>query len=218
MTKPVASNTENPTPGLGRPAKASAVDVRLAILGVAEDRFAEQGYAATSVREIADSAGVTPAMVHYYFGNKGALLQAVLEKALEPLALAIENMKSAQSVAPEEITRTLMATVAGHPKLPFLVVREVMLPGGVMQGHFAKHLAPRLGGALPALLEREQQAGRVRNDIPPAAGAMVLMALAMFPFIVRPVAEQVLGLGLEGRALEEFRDHISNFVTRGFMK
>lgn len=205
--------TTNPR---GRPGTTSAVDVRAAILGVAEELFAERGYSATSIRTIADAAGFTPAMVHYYFGNKESLLQAVLEKALEPLARLIEEMKSADAVAPEEMVRSLMTIVAEHPTLPYLVIREVMLPGGVMQAHFASHLAPRLGGALPGLLEREQREGRIRDDLPPTTGALVVMALALFPFIVRPVAEQALKLRLSGKALLKFQDHVSAFVKRGF--
>jgi len=199
----------------GRPGTSSTVDVRATILEVAERLFAERGYTATPVRDIADAAGFTPAMVHYYFGNKETLLQAVLEQALEPLARVIEKMKSADAVAPEDIVRRLMTIVSKHPNLPYLVVREVMLPGGTMQAHFARHLAPRLGGALPGLLERERREGRIRDDMPPAIAAMAIMALALFPFIVRPVAEQALGLRLSGKALLDFEDHISAFVKRG---
>lgn len=202
----------------GRPGEAAAGDVRGNILDAAEDLFAERGYAATSVRRIAEAAGVNAAMIHYYFGNKKSLLHAVLEKALEPLAKAIEMMRSADAVAPEEITQALMSTVAAHPRLPYLVIREVMLPGGVMQAHYAKHLAPRLGGALPALLAREQREGRIRDDLSPAVGAMAVMALAIFPFIVRPVAEQALDIRLVGSELEAFEEQISAFVQRGFSK
>lgn len=212
-----AASKPNPeTRARGRPSELNPVDVRANILAVAEELFAERGYAATSVRRIADAAGITPAMIHYYFGNKELLLRAVLDAALAPLAKTIENMKAAGAVGPEEISRELITTVAGHPKLPYLVVREVMLPGGVMQAHFAKHLAPRLGGALPGLLEREAREGRIRSDLPPAVGALAIMSLAMFPFIVRPVAEQVMNIRLSGAGLSQFRSHISDFVQRGF--
>lgn len=209
-------NPKRPTGLRGRPGKDSTVDVRENICEVAEQFFAERGYAATSVRTIADAAGVTPAMIHYYFGNKESLLRAVLEAALAPLARTIEKMKSAHAVAPDEILRSLMTTVAAHPNLPYLVIREVMLPGGIMQAHFASHLAPRLGGALPGLIAREQQQGRIRDDFPPATGALALMALALFPFIVRPVAEEALDLALSGKAIEDLKAQFSAFVERGF--
>ena len=60
--------------------------------------------------------------------------------------------------------------------------------------------------------------GRIRDDLPPATGAMTVLALAIFPFIVRPVAEQVLELRLSGRDLEIFEDQVSAFVQRGFSK
>lgn len=186
------------------------------ILEVAQTRFAENGYAATSVRQIAEAADVNPAMIHYYFGSKEDLLRAALETALEPLAEAVKDMQQAGEVSPEAITRTLMGLVAAHPNLPLLVVREVMLPGGVMQAHFAKNLAPRVGGALPAILAREAEAGRVRQDLPPAIGSLALMAMALFPFIVRPMAEQVLEVDLDDASLDAFAGHVSEFVRRGF--
>lgn len=200
----------------GRPGKAAAVDVRETICEVSEQLFAERGYAATSMRTIADAAGVTPAMIHYYFGSKESLLRAVLEEALAPLARIIEKMKSADAVSPDEIVRSLMSTVATHPNLPYLVIREVMLPGGIMQAHFARHLAPRLGGALPGLIAREQQQGRIRQDLPPAVGALAVMALALFPFIVRPIAEEALGLRLSGKAFQRLQAQFSTIVERGF--
>ena len=59
----------------GRPAAAETADVRGAILDTAEALFAQNGFASVSVRDIAGRVGVTPAMVHYYFGSKKALLQ-----------------------------------------------------------------------------------------------------------------------------------------------
>jgi len=213
----MALSKESTTRPRGRPEAALSRDVEATILAVAEQRFAEQGYAATSMREIASQANVNPAMIHYYFGNKESLLRTVLERALSPLAAAIESMQSADQVSPGEILKTLMGTIASHPSLPYLVMREVMLPGGVMQAHFAEHLAPRLGGALPGLLEREARDGRMRRDVPPQVAALTIMSLAIFPFVVRPVAERVLNVRLEGEALEVMKSQISEVVNKGLM-
>lgn len=192
------------------------MNARDTILEAAENCFSERGYAATSVRQIAEAAGANPAMIHYYFGNKEALLRTVLEEALEPLARTLEAMQASGAVAPERIVAELMSLIAAHPRLPYLVVREVMLPGGVMRDHFVEHLSSRLGGALPGLLAREQNAGRIRDDLQPSVGAMAIMSLAIFPFIVRPVAEQVLDIRLSDEAFETFKADVSEFVRRGF--
>lgn len=54
--------------GAGRPEGRTAS--REEILDAAERHFAERGYAAANLREIASDAGVTQAMVSYYFGSK----------------------------------------------------------------------------------------------------------------------------------------------------
>lgn len=47
--------------------------------------FAENGYAATSINDIAKAASVTKSLVLYHFGSKDALWQAAVETRVEPL-------------------------------------------------------------------------------------------------------------------------------------
>ena len=148
----------------GRPLETGHQDLKTQILDTAEEFFSDFGYAATSIRRIAEKAEVNPALVHYYFGNKKSLLLKVMERALEPLVHAIAAMKNGPDASPEVIARLLLSMAAEHPNIPRLMIREVLLPGGEMQQYFIENLAPQLGGALPALLDREKAAGRMRED------------------------------------------------------
>lgn len=56
-----------------------------ALLDAAESRFATDGIEHASLRAIMREAGVNPAAVHYHFGSREALAQAVLDRVLEPL-------------------------------------------------------------------------------------------------------------------------------------
>lgn len=56
---------------------------REAIREVARTRFAEQGYHATSLREIASDLEVTVAAIYYHFTNKEELLTEMVEKGLQ---------------------------------------------------------------------------------------------------------------------------------------
>jgi len=49
------------------------------ILEAAEELFAEKGYEGTSVRDIANRAGVNIAMISYYFGSKEKLLESLIQ-------------------------------------------------------------------------------------------------------------------------------------------
>jgi AcrR family transcriptional regulator len=54
-------------------------DKREHILIVAEELFGEKGFDGTSVRDIANGAGVNLAMISYYFGSKEKLLESLIE-------------------------------------------------------------------------------------------------------------------------------------------
>jgi len=62
-------------------------DTRGTILTTARETFAEQGYDGASIRQIAASAGVDPALVHHYFGTKEQLFLAVVRPPIDPASL-----------------------------------------------------------------------------------------------------------------------------------
>lgn len=55
------------------------------ILDAAEALFAEQGFAATSLRSITAAAGVNIAAVHYHFGSREGLIEALFARRLLPM-------------------------------------------------------------------------------------------------------------------------------------
>src|SRR3972149_7869691 len=78
--------------GPGRPTgRDGGRDVREALLEVAGELFSERGVNEVSLRELARAAGVTPAMVHYYFGDKQGLYEALLARALSPLVARVRE-------------------------------------------------------------------------------------------------------------------------------
>lgn len=75
------------------------IDNRQRIMVVAEELFAMQGFAATSVREIVHKAEVTAPVLYYYFGSKDDLLKTlVAERFAQFMARVKPGALSAQSV------------------------------------------------------------------------------------------------------------------------
>ncbi|MFZ4863781.1 TetR/AcrR family transcriptional regulator [Sphingobacterium sp. Mn56C] len=54
---------------------------QIEILKIAQDLFGSYGYEATSVREIAQAAGINVAMINYYFGSKDNLMEIIVKRA-----------------------------------------------------------------------------------------------------------------------------------------
>ena len=65
-------------------------DTREAILAAARETFAERGFDGASIRAIATSAGVDPALVHHYFGTKDELFLATVEAPMDPAKLSTD--------------------------------------------------------------------------------------------------------------------------------
>src|SRR5271154_4905848 len=68
----------------GRPVSTPDRDARELLLTAATELVADRGVAATSFSTIAKRAGLTPAMVHYYFRDREQLLDAIVDERLSP--------------------------------------------------------------------------------------------------------------------------------------
>jgi AcrR family transcriptional regulator len=75
-------------------------DKREHILIVAEELFAEKGFDGTSVRDIAQQAGVNLAMISYYFGSKEKLLESLVEFRAGYAYGILEELNKDQSLSP----------------------------------------------------------------------------------------------------------------------
>lgn len=110
--------------------------VRERILAAARAEFAARGEDAASVRVIADKAGVTAAMINYYFGGKRALHAAVVEEAqarlLSRLSAALPSEDRAAAVA-----GAYFDFLAEDRELQRILLREV-LDGGARSRTFVK--------------------------------------------------------------------------------
>ena len=78
--------------GDNKPAKQTKGErTALRIMDVAEDLFALQGYDGTSLRQIADRADIREPGLYNHFAGKQALYEAVLYRALNPMANALSQ-------------------------------------------------------------------------------------------------------------------------------
>src|SRR5579875_1678928 len=81
-----------------RPKTEGTEDRREQIIDAALRVFARKGVARATNKDIAREAGITPGLIYYYFADKDALLQAVIESR-SPLRL-FEQLAPEQSDAP----------------------------------------------------------------------------------------------------------------------
>jgi AcrR family transcriptional regulator len=89
-------------------------DTREAIVEAARKAFAERGYDRASIRAIATSAGVDPALVHHYFGTKDELFLATVNAPIDPAKILPAVLAGDPDGLPERLVRTFVS-VWDHP-------------------------------------------------------------------------------------------------------
>ncbi|MFI6781741.1 TetR family transcriptional regulator [Micromonospora sp. NPDC050276] len=81
---------------------------REAILDAARTAFAERGFDAASIRAIAGTAEVDPALVHHYFGSKDQLFLAAMNFPVDPAQLVPKVLAGDRDALGERMVRTFL--------------------------------------------------------------------------------------------------------------
>jgi AcrR family transcriptional regulator len=90
-----------------------------AIVEAARTEFSEQGYGATSIRDIAKRAGVSLSALYYYYKGKQELLVAILDEGLDAYFGACEKALGAAGEDPaEQLEALVSATVRFRSENP----------------------------------------------------------------------------------------------------
>lgn len=193
-------------------------DSRAAILAAATDLFARQGLEATTIKAIGRQAGVTSGLLYYYFADKDALYQAVIEAAMQEfpgrLGPALEGITDPREGL-AALIRMQAEVFLAQPLLPRLMARE-------LADHEARHAAPvirehaqRLIEAIAGLIVRGQQAGAFRLDVEPKLAAISALSQLNWFCIAGPAIELLLGrpgMARSPEAVRGFAEHAVRFT------
>jgi TetR/AcrR family transcriptional regulator len=166
------------------------------ILDAAHAVFIRKGTANSRTQEIADEAGVNKALMHYYFGTKTALADAIFERAIGTLLplifgiLADENRTIEQKV--RDITREQIAFHSARPYLAGYMISEMHAEPQRLTVLLAKRGGPPLD-VLRRQLREAAKAGTMRA-ISAEQFVVNMMGLLIFPFALRPGLSVMLKL------------------------
>jgi AcrR family transcriptional regulator len=202
--------------GAGRP-KGDDRDLREHLLDVAAAQFARLGIEGTSLRAIATEARVTPAMLHYYFGDKARFTQALIEERLLPAAAPLrEHLEQAGDdprALVEAFARGVGEIVARNPWLPPLWVREVLCEGGSLRELMFSQIVPNLPQMLAQRFAAAQARGQLHPGLDPRLLVVSLVGLTMFPAAGAPIWRRAFGA--EGLGADVLLNHTLALLEHG---
>jgi len=180
------------------------------ILDAAIRCFAEKGFAATTIKDLASEAQVNSALLYYYFADKQTLYRETLRHIAERLSDSA-GRRLDDELAPDDAIRRFVQQQAefliANPHVPRLMLREMLEHTG---RHAEGAIVSLIGGVFKTLcdvIRRGQQEGIFRADADPRYAAISTVSLVAYFVIARPVVGIALGDGLTGPTDERTRDY-----------
>lgn len=170
-----------------------------AVIDAAQELYVGRSPDEVSVRELAEKAGVSHALVHHYFGPKRELLRAVLERNTEEIYAGIDWTASAEDVAVQTFESELE-----HPDYVRAILRD-SIDG--LQPELLQRGYPTVDGLIKLILERPADSPSELPACDPRVVAAVVVA-----FNVGWIATEgwvLRSTGLEGRDPDEVKAEVA---------
>jgi AcrR family transcriptional regulator len=155
-----------------------AEEVRARLLRAGLDLFAGQGFAKTSIRQIAQAANANVAAVSYYFGDKAGLYRALLRGSPDPA----RSLASVQIASLQELYTQFVEPLRHGQAVRLwlkLYRREMLEPTGLWQEKIDHDMRP-MHAAVVALVCRRLKLARPDDDVRRLAITLVGMAVHLF--------------------------------------
>ncbi len=144
-------------------------DKQLQIIDTAEQLFARNGFDGTSVRDIAEAAGVNSAMISYYFGSKEGLMQALFQERTGHVRLKVESLLKDDSLLPLQKMQALaddyVERILQNQSFHRIMVYEQMLEKNPDVTEMIAVLKRENADAISKLIKDGQKKGIFRKDV-----------------------------------------------------
>lgn len=166
--------------------------------------FMAKGYAGARTTAIAEAAGVTHAMLHYYFRTKDKLFDRIIESKIGTLRdIMLSSLGDPSIPLFDKIKGAIESHqdfIAANPELPRFMINEVLsrpdrMPKVIEQ---LKHHTPVVVESLQRQIDEYADRGLCRRV---DAGMLMLdiVSLNIFPFSATPMVNALLGGIMEDR-------------------
>ena len=167
------------------------------ILEAAEEEFLLKGFAGARTTEIARRAGVTHAMLHYYFHTKEQLYEQVL---MDKIDLFRASVVSVFEVSDMPVTELVIEAMSRHfdfvrrnPMLPRFIINEMSVRPDYIEN--IKPIVAPITSQVVARLQRSLDEAADRGEVRRMDAFTLMMdvvSLNLFVFVAHPIVQHIV--------------------------
>lgn len=167
------------------------------ILEAAEKEFMLKGFAGSRTTSIAEAAGVTHAMLHYYFRTKEKLFIRIISEKIEILKDLIVRSFENMDLPLNEIIRSLINMhldfISRNPDLPRFLITEVFSNPELLASFSEKikEVSPGILSKLQRKIDELAREGKCRR-VDAKMLMLDIVSLNAFPYLAAPLVNCVL--------------------------
>jgi len=167
---------------LARPRKTERdFEITEKVIDAAEKLFAKQGFVGTSLKQIAEKAGIQAPSLLYHFGSKEVLYEHVLERFYDEIddMLFVDADEADHQVYFQKLFQKFISMSPRQKNLSILFMQELIGAGALGEKVIARRMLP--------LLEKAEQAFRnaQNNKIPEHAPVKEVIVQLLLSLVVK---------------------------------
>lgn len=168
-------------------------NIKAQILQAAEEEFLTAGYAGARTTNIAKRAGVTHAMLHYYFQSKDNLFEMVFRQKAGMFFGSFATIMEQPLPFTEKISSLIEAHLAilkVHPGIPVFLISEVTKNPDLMKAVIEQDAKNNPFTKFRRLFEKEIRKAvqqQIIRPVEPIEVLMMIFSLNIFPVLARPI-------------------------------
>jgi len=188
----------------------------LTILNVAESLFAQQGFKATTISEIAKQAGGSKANIYHHFKSKEHLYQEALKLACEDVFNILDHSKTKLPKSPKQRLKEYITlhleNMIEHPDSTNLIKRELMDNNQIEGQLLAKDIFANTFEKVTALVFETYNIQKTNKDITASIQAFMLVGVNMLLFDSQSVMKYIPEVSSFSASSKVFSDIMFDFI------
>lgn len=193
--------------------------VEIEIIKAAEKLFVEKGFSATTMRDISSLAGVNLAMLNYYFRSKDNLFDIIFDEVFLSMVSHLAPALMQHKPIKELVVDFVDAYIEGlkhNSDIPAFIFQELCInPKRLISKIHNNNIIYSRVTEIKEQLIKESKDGVIRHIDDPLDFFINLLALCLFPFLARPILNEVMGLSGEqfSDLIECRRKSVAEFIN-----